>query len=379
MRFETASIHGSRLACDQSGAISVPIYQSATFSHPDVGSSTGYDYSRTQNPTREHLEKIMAELEGGADALAFTTGMAAISAVVELFLPGDHLLASNDLYGGSFRHFFNIAAKNGIEFELVDTTSPGHVEAAIRPATRALFIETPSNPLMKVTDIAEMSKIASHHGLLLIVDNTFLTPLFQMPLALGADLVIHSGTKYLGGHNDTLAGFVIVRNNVLAERLRFIFKTTGACLAPFDSWLMIRSLKTLSVRLRQQEANALRIADWLRSRPEIGQVYYAGLPDHPDYAVTLRQTSGFGAMISFAAESEALARKILQRVRLIRYAESLGGAETLITYPILQTHADIPVELRAKLGIDQRLLRLSAGLENVLDLISDLDQAIGGS
>lgn len=378
MKNETSCIHGSKLPFDSTGAISVPIFQSATFSHPGVGSSTGYDYSRLQNPTRACLEQTMATLEDGTDALAFSSGMAAIRAVIDLFAPGDHLLATDDLYGGSYRLFFSLAAKSGITFELVDTTRPERVEAAIRPETRGIFVETPSNPMMKVTDIARMSEIARQNDLLLIVDNTFLTPLFQKPLALGADIVVHSGTKYLGGHNDTLAGFLITADNELAERLRYIFKTTGACLSPFDSWLMIRSIKTLAVRLRQQQSNALQLSKWLSNHPGIRQVYYAGLPGHPHYETMLRQASGFGAMISFEVESEELARSILARVRLISYAESLGGVESLITYPILQTHADVPVEVREELGINNRLLRLSVGLEDAGDLLDDLEQAIGG-
>ncbi|KAF5063415.1 Cystathionine gamma-synthase [anaerobic digester metagenome] len=376
MDFETLCIHGNNNKFDNTGAISVPIFQTATFAHPGVGESTGYDYTRQQNPTREHLENILTRMEEGVDAMAFSSGMAAISAVMELFSPGDHIIASDDLYGGSHRLFHHISIKNGISFDLVDTTDLSLIEPLIRPNTRALFIETPTNPMMQVTDLAGVAEIARKHQLLLMVDNTFLTPYFQKPLKLGADIVIHSGTKYLGGHNDTIAGFVVTRDKTLADKLRFIFKTTGAGLAPFDSWLLIRGIKTLPIRMDRQQQNAGVIARWLCQQERIKAVHYVGLESHPSYEISKRQATGFGGMISFEVDSEKTAHHILEGVKLIQYAESLGGVESLITYPMLQTHGDIPEEQREAKGINNRLLRLSVGIESVNDLIDELDRVL---
>lgn len=376
MKKNTICVHGTAKTKNSAGAISVPIYQSATFVHPGVGQSSGYDYTRQQNPTRESLEKIIAGLEDGCDAMAFSSGMAAISMAMELFAPGDHLICSDDLYGGSRRLFDHIAAKNGLHFDFVDTADPVAVKKQIKAQTKAIYIETPTNPLMQITDIAAICSIAKQQQLLTIVDNTFLTPYFQKPLQLGADIVVHSGTKYLGGHNDTMAGFLVVGNAPLAEKLRFIYKTTGACLAPFDSWLLIRGIKTLALRLERQQENALKIACWLKTQPIVTKVYYAGLPTHPGYAISSKQASGFGAMISFHVTSKEAAHRLLDNVHIIQYAESLGGVESLITYPLLQTHADLPKEIRAAKGIDETLLRLSVGIEAVDDLIADLAQAL---
>lgn len=376
MEFDTLCIHGNDTRYDSTGAISVPIFQSATFAHPGVGLSTGYDYSRLQNPTREHLEKTIAKLENGIDAMAFSTGMAAIAVLMELFCPGSHIIASDDLYGGSRRLFSHISAKNGLSFDFVDTSDISKTAELIKPETKAIFVETPTNPMMQVTDLAAVSELCKQHGLLLIVDNTFLTPYFQKPLNFGADIVVHSGTKYLGGHNDTLAGFLVVSDEALSEKLRFIYKTTGACLSPFDSWLMIRGIKTLAVRMERQQENAVKIAQWLRTQKKIRSVHYVGLPAHPHYEVSMKQTTGFGAMISFETDSERTALDILEHVKVIQYAESLGGVESLITYPMLQTHADIPKQEREAKGINERLLRLSVGLEAASDLIADLEQAL---
>ena len=268
--------------------------------------------------------------------------------------------------------------KNGLSFDLVDTSDISLIEEKITAHTKALFIETPTNPMMQVTDIAAAAALAKRHGLLVIVDNTFLTPYYQRPLNLGADIVVHSGTKYLGGHNDTLAGFLVVNSAALSEKLRFIYKTTGACLSPFDSWLLIRGLKTLAVRLEQQQATALKLAEFLSGHAKVNAVHYAGLPAHPGYAVSKKQASGFGAMISFETQSAAVAQKILERVAVIQYAESLGGVESLITYPMLQTHADVPAAVREAKGINDKLLRLSVGLESADDLTADLRQALEG-
>lgn len=376
MDFTTLCIHGNSKKYDTTGAISVPIFQSATFVHPAVGESTGFDYSRAQNPTREHLEKTIAGLEAASEALAFATGMAAVTALMELFEPGDHIIASDDLYGGSHRLFHHISAKNGICFDYVDTSSPKLIEQKLKPQTKAIFIETPTNPMLKVTDIAAVADICKKNKLLLIADNTFLTPYFQQPITLGADIVVHSGTKYLGGHNDTLAGFLVTANSDIAQRLRFIYKTTGACLSPFDSWLLIRGIKTLAVRMERQQQNATEIAEWLLTQQRIKKVHYVGLKDNPGFAVMQKQASGFGAMISFETDSENLAVNMLEKIKVIQYAESLGGCESLMTYPMLQTHADIPVEEREANGINGRLLRLSVGLESAKDLIADLRQSM---
>ena len=375
MKIKTKCVHGNIIENNPTGAISVPIYQAATFVHPGVGQSTGYDYSRLQNPTREHVEKIVANLENGIDALAFSSGMAAIMAVMELFEPQDHIICSDDLYGGSQRLFDNISKKNQLAIDYIESSNSSSVKNLINNKTKAIYIETPTNPLMKVSDIKAIAEIAQENKLLLIVDNTFLTPYFQKPLDLGADIVVHSGTKYLAGHNDTLAGFLVVKENIVAEKLRFIYKTIGACLAPFDSWLVIRGLKTLALRLAAQENNAVKIANYLKTVDSVKKVYYIGLPEHPSYDITLQQSSGFGAMISFAVNKPAVAIRLLEKIKVVQYAESLGGVESLLTYPMLQTHADVPPEIRQAKGIDEHLLRLSVGIEDVEDLIADLEQA----
>lgn len=375
---DTVCIHGKgqRKEVENTGSISFPIYQTAAYIHPAVGQSTGYDYTRLQNPTREEVERIMADLEHGTDALAFSTGMAAINAVMELFVPGDHLIVTDDLYGGTIRQFRTINEKNGITFTYLDTSDLSAIEEAFQENTKAVFVETPTNPMMQVTDIGAVSELAHKHQCRLIVDNTFLTPYFQNPLDLGADIVIHSATKYLEGHNDTLGGFLITNKEEIAERLRYIIKTTGAGLAPFDSWLILRGIKTLSVRMERHEENAKRIAKWLGQQEKVKEIYYAGLPDHPGAEISKKQSRGFSGMISFRVDNEETALNILKRVKLIYFAESLGGTESLITYPLTQTHAEVPVEMRRARGIDETLLRMSVGLENADDLIKDLDQAI---
>ena len=355
------------------GAISYPIYQTATYAHPGVGQSTGFDYTRLQNPTREHLEKIVATLENGIDALALSTGMAAISLLMELFQPGDHLIVDSDLYGGSIRLFHNISEKNGIQFSRIDCYKED-VEQHINEHTKAIYVETPTNPMMNVADIAALSEIAKRHHLLLIVDNTFLSPYFQNPLELGADVVIHSGSKYLGGHNDTLAGFLVTNREDIREKLRFLIKTTGAGLAPFDCWLILRGIKTLGIRMEKAQENAIQIADWLTKQKIVTKVIYPGLPDHPGYEIMKKQARGFGAMLTFQLEKKEYALAILEKVRMIRFAESLGGVETLITYPTTQTHADVPQEIRERNGITESTLRLSVGIENAKDLLEELTQ-----
>lgn len=361
---------------ESTGAISFPIFQTATFAHPGVGQSTGYDYSRLQNPTREQLEKVVASLESGYDAIGFSSGMAATSALMELFEPGNHMIVSEDLYGGTIRIFNHINSKNGIEFSFVDTTDISKIKDALRPNTKAIYIETPTNPMMHVTDLKAVSNITKELGLLLIVDNTFLSPYFQNPINLGADIVLHSGTKFLGGHNDTIAGFLVVANNELSEKIRFILKTTGAGLAPFDSWLILRGIKTLSIRMERQQENAIGIAEWLNLHPKVVSLYYVGMPTHPGFELNKKQASGFGSMISFHVNTKETAVKLLEKVKTIQYAESLGGVESLITYPMLQTHADVPKEEREAKGINDCFLRLSVGIEHIQDLINDLEQAL---
>jgi cystathionine gamma-synthase len=321
------------------------------------------------------LEHTIAALEGGTDAIAFSSGMAAVAAIMELFSPGDHIVATADLYGGTYRLFSHISQKNGVTFSYAD--DPESIKASLSPVTKAIFIETPTNPMMRVIDIAAVAQIAQECGLLLVVDNTFLTPYFQRPLPLGADIVLHSGTKYLGGHNDALAGMLVVKEAALSERLRFIAKTVGACLSPFDRFLITRGIKTVAVRMERQEETAQAIARWLSEHSEVAAVHYTGLPEHPGYEISIRQASGFGGMISFAVRDEQTAIRILERVKVIQYAESLGGVESLITYPMLQTHADMPEKERKARGVDGRLLRLSVGLESAKDLIADLEQAVG--
>lgn len=377
-RIETRCIHQKEYESMKHpfGAVSIPIYQTATFAHPGIGKSTGFDYSRESNPTRKELEDIMTSLEGARDTVACSSGMAAVMLCLELFNAGEHILCSDDLYGGSVRAFQSAGRKRGLEFSYVDTSDWERTESEIKENTKALYIETPSNPTMKITDLRKMRELADRYGLLLIVDNTFMTPYFQNPLALGADIVLHSGTKFLGGHNDTLAGFLSTSGEELAQKIRYLYKTIGSCLSPFDSFLLIRGIKTLSVRVEKQQENAFAIAKWLRNHKKVTKVYYVGLPEHPGYDINLNQSRGFGSMISFCTDTEQTARNALERIRLISYAESLGGVESLLTYPMLQTHGDVPESVRRQLGITECFLRLSVGIENVEDLIEDLEQAL---
>ena len=375
---ETRCVHGGdhRFA-DSREALSMPIYQTAAFGHPDLGHSPDrFYYTRLTNPTRTHLEETVSSLEGAAGTIAFTSGMAAITAVFELFTPGDRILCSSDLYGGTVLLFESVGKKNGLVLDFVDTTDPDALRAAIREDIKALYIETPSNPMMNVTDIALCAELAKSVGAMLIVDNTFLSPYFQNPIAQGADIVIHSGTKFLGGHNDTLSGFVCLKDSAYVEKLYKISYTLGATLSPFDSWLTIRGIKTLPLRMERAQENALAIAKWLRTQPQVTRVYYVGLEDHPGYAVNRKQSRGSGSMLSFTLESPELALQVLAKVKVITFAESLGGPESLITLPATQTHADVSPEERLKLGITDSFLRMSVGLENVQDLIADLQQAM---
>lgn len=373
---KTELVHGHRGYDEKTGAVSYPIYQSATFRHPALFESTGYDYSRTQNPTREELEDTIASLERGCGALAFSSGMAAISNILTMFKPGDHLVVSDDLYGGTYRLIEKVYKKYDITATYIDFTNLKNLEEAIKVNTRAIFIESPSNPMMKVTDIKKVAAVGKKRGLLTIVDNTFLSPYFQKPLELGADLVVHSGTKFLGGHDDTLAGFIVAQDKTLLEELRFLQNSIGAVLAPLDSWLILRGLKTLAVRMERQQENAFKIADWLKSHNLVESVYYVGLPEHPGYKVSRSQSTGFGSMISFSIKKPEKIKKILSSLKVITFAESLGGVKTLMTYPFYQTHADISEETRSRLGVNENLLRISVGIEDLEDIIEDLEQAL---
>ena len=375
MEFDTLCLHANNDKRNSYGAIAAPIYQSATFVHRGVDESSEYSYSRLSNPTRTHLEETVAALENGTAAFAFSSGMAAISTVMKLFGTSDHIIASEDLYGGSLRLFRNVSTSEGMSFDFVNTGNISLVESLISEHTKAIYAETPSNPLMHVSDIAALAEVAHRHGLLLIVDNTFLSPYYQNPLDLGADIVIHSGTKYLGGHNDALSGFAVVKSQELADKIAYIYKTIGAALSPFDCFLIERGIKTLPLRMDKISSNARSVAQWLRCRKEVKKVYYIGFEDHEGYSVSKKQSRGFGGMISFEVESRELAEKILAKVKIIQYAESLGGVDSLITYPMRQTHADVPEKERLLRGINDRFLRLSIGIENERDLIEDLRQA----
>jgi cystathionine gamma-synthase len=371
----TCTVHGASLFEPVTGAISTPIFQSSTFRHPGLGQSTGFDYSRVTNPTRLELEKTVALLEKGKYCLAFSSGMGAVSALIKIFRPGSHLIVSEDLYGGTYRLFQEYYARYGFSFSWIDTSDFAAVKAAARPETAAIFIETPSNPMMKVTDIARCAEFIHKRGGKLIVDNTFLTPWFQNPLELGADIVAHSGTKYLAGHNDTLSGFLALSCAETEAELRNIQKSEGASLAPFDAWLTLRGIKTLAVRMERHGQNAREIAEWLRAQDIVEKVFYPGFEDHPQYELSGKQARGAGGMISFYLRKSEYVPVLLHSIRLILFAESLGGVESLLTYPLVQTHAAIPGEMRLSAGVNDRLMRLSVGIEDPGDLISDLEQA----
>ena len=378
--FATKAVHGYGAFPDAAGSVSQPLYQTATFAHPALHRSTGFAYSRCGNPTVLELEDTIALLEGGCKALAYCSGMAAISSIVKLFEAGDVVLVSDDLYGGTHRLFQDVyAARYGIDFRSVDFSDLAAVESACAEADqiKAFFVETPTNPTMKVADIRALAELAHGRGALLIVDNTFLTCYFQRPFELGADLVIYSGTKYLCGHNDVICGFVVIRDEELIERVFMDYMSEGDALGPFDAWLMLRSLKTLTLRLDAQQQRAQEICAFLKGHPHVARVLYVGDPDHPQYELSCAQSTGFGAMISFYTDSVERAERVLERVQLVTFAESLGGVESLITYPAVQTHGSVPAETRERLGITDMLLRLSVGVEDVEDLIADLDCALG--
>ncbi|MCM3003240.1 trans-sulfuration enzyme family protein [Priestia koreensis] len=356
------------------GSLTTPIYQASTFQHPRLGESTGYDYSRTANPTRTALEEAIAVLEEGEVGLAFSSGMAAITSLLYLFKNGDHLVVSEDLYGGTYRVLSDIVSEHGITVTYVNTAHAEEIEEAVQPNTKALFIETPTNPLTHVTDLEKAIEIAKKYDLWTIVDNTFMSPYFQRPLALGADLVVHSASKYIGGHNDVIGGLVVARSREIGEKVRFYQNAVGAILGPQDCWLLIRGLKTLGLRMERHQENALKIAQWLTECEQVEIVYYPGLVDHPGHEIMKRQATGFGGMISFTVKEEELVPFLLEHLKVITFAESLGGVESLITFPARQTHADIPEEIRNSIGVTNSLLRLSVGIEHVDDLIQDLKE-----
>lgn len=378
-RIESALIHGGVFGDALTHSVNVPIYQTSTYQQFELEGNPKWEYSRTGNPTRAALEALIAELEGGTHGLAFASGMAAITAVLQLFKTGDRVLISSNVYGGTYRVLDRVFKQFGLEYGIVDTSDSTAIEASITDDVRAILIESPANPLMTVTDIAAVSVLAKRKGILTFVDNTFMTPYLQRPLELGADIVIHSATKYLGGHSDLVAGLVVVKDDALAERLYFLQNATGGVLGPFDAFLLIRGIKTLAVRMDRHVENAERIAAWLADNDAVARVHYPGLPDDPGYAVNQRQAKNGGAMISFTLKDEYDFRTFFKSLKLISLAESLGGVESLACHPSTMTHASIPRDLRLKVGISDNLIRLSPGIEAAEDLINDLDQAIKAS
>lgn len=376
MRPKTQVIHAGIFGDESTGSVTVPIYQTSTYKQEEVGKTKGYDYSRSGNPTRHALEVLIQELEHGKAGFAFGSGMAAISSVLMLLNSGDHLIITDDVYGGTFRVIDKVFKRLGISATFVDTSNPENIEKAITDKTKALYLETPTNPLLKVTDIRKAAEIAHQHDLLLIVDNTFATPYWQHPLDLGADVVLHSATKYIGGHSDVVAGLVAVASDELAERLYFVQNSVGAVPGPQDAWLLVRGIKTLGLRMEQIEKNANQIAKFLQSHPKVKKVYYPGLETHPGHALAAKQASGFGGMISFDVGDEAAVNQILAKTHYFTLAESLGAVESLISVPAKMTHASIPKPRRDELGITDGLIRLSVGIEDIEDLIEDLEQAL---
>ncbi|WP_454054789.1 trans-sulfuration enzyme family protein [Clostridium sp. Marseille-Q7071] len=376
MKFESLLIHGGIDGDEHTGAVNVPIYQTSTYKQPQFGVNKGYEYSRTGNPTREALEKLVADLEEGYAGFAFASGMAATTAVLSLFKSGDKIAISNNVYGGTFRVLDKVFNNFGIEYSIVNTSDLDEVRNSIDEKVKAIYIESPTNPLMDVTDIEAVSKIAKEKGIYTIVDNTFMTPYLQKPITLGTDIVIHSATKYLGGHSDIVSGVVVVNSKELAERLHFVQNSTGGVLAPFDSFLLIRGIKTLAVRMDRHNLNAKFVAEFLRNREEIEKIYYPGFEDHPGYEIQSRQAKGYGGMLSFVLKEGYDYKKFLESLEMITFGESLGGVESLVCHPASMTHGSIPYELRQKIGIVDNLIRLSIGIENPEDLIKDLENAL---
>ncbi len=375
-RFSTICLHAGQVPDPATGAIITPIYQTSTYVQEALGRHKGYEYARTQNPTRAALEANLAAIESGKAAFAFASGMAAINAVATSLRSGDHVVVSDNVYGGTFRLFDKILSRYDLSFTYVDTADLGAVDRAFMPSTRMLFVETPSNPVMRLTDLAATASLAHRRGARLVVDNTFASPVIQRPIEFGADLVIHSTTKYLNGHSDSVGGAVIATRDEDIEWLGFVQNAAGAILSPFDSWLVLRGTKTLPLRMAEHSANGLALARFLEGHPNVKTVYYPGLPSHPQHDLAARQMRGFGGMLAFDLGSLEAARRVLNGVRLIALAESLGGVETLISHPATMTHASVPAHRRAALGITDGLVRISAGIENIEDLREDLAQAL---
>lgn len=374
--FGTLAVHAGQRPDPTTGAIMTPVFQTSTYVQPELGRHLGYEYARTHNPTREALERNVAALEGGRFGVAFASGLAAIDTVAKLFSAGDHVVSGEGIYGGSYRLFSQVHARMGLEFTFVDSEDVDQIRAAMRPATRLVHVETPANPMMRITDIAGAADVAHAGGALLSVDNTFASPFNQRPLELGADIVIHSTTKYLNGHSDVIGGMVVVNDEALHERLRFLQNAAGAVPGPWDAWLVLRGTKTLHLRMKAHNENGQRIAEWLSERPEVSAVHYPGLPTHPQHDIARRQMSGFTGMISIEMGSRDRARALVQNVKLFALAESLGGVESLIGHPASMTHASVPADRRARLGVSDGLVRLSCGVEEGSDLIADLEQAL---
>ncbi len=375
-KFDTKLIHFGNEVDAATGASSVPIYQASTFHHHDIFNPPEYDYSRSGNPTRQALEDYIAVLEGGARGFAFASGMAAISTTFMLFSAGDHLIVTEDVYGGTYRLLSNILSRMNVETTFVDMTDFDAVQAALKPNTKAVYMETPSNPTLKITDIALIAEWARDHDLLSIVDNTFMTPYYQRPIELGVDIVLHSATKFLGGHSDVLAGLAVARDESLGSRLKFVQNGLGTVLGAQDSWLLMRGMKTLGTRMAHSEISARKLADWLSRREDIDAVFYPGLPEHPGREVQERQSTGYGAVVSFDVGSGERAKQVLSRVKLPLVAVSLGAVESILSYPAMMSHASMPQEVRHERGITDGLLRFSVGLEDIDDLIADLEQAL---
>lgn len=376
MGFATKAIHAGQQPDTATGAITVPLYQTSTYVQDALGQHKGYEYARTQNPTRQALEQNLAALEGGLTAHCFASGMAAIDTVLRLLKAGDHVIVSDNTYGGTYRLFERVLRDFGLDFSYVDTTAALHVESALRDNTRMVFIETPTNPLMAVADLEGIGRLTAARGIRLVVDNTFMSPYFLRPIEWGAGLVVHSTTKYLNGHSDSVGGVVVTTDSADAERIGFLQNAVGAIISPFDAWLVLRGTKTLAVRMRQHDENGRRVAAFLADHPQVQHVYYPGLPQHPQHERAKQLMTGFGGMIAFETGSLAAARSVLDNVRLCALAESLGGVETLISHPATMTHASVPAEQRARLGITDGLVRISVGIEDVDDIIADLSAAL---
>ena len=375
-RFSTVCLHAGQQPDPTTGAIITPIYQTSTYVQEALGRHKGFEYARTQNPTRAALEGNLAAIEGGAAAFAFASGMAAINAIASMLKSGDHVVVSDNVYGGTFRLFDKVLTRSQLTFSFVDTGDLNAVERAFTPSSRMLFVETPSNPVMRITDLAQAAQLAHRHDAKLVVDNTFASPVLQQPIALGADLVTHSTTKYLNGHSDSVGGVVIATRPDDIEWLSFVQNAAGAILSPFDSWLVLRGTKTLPLRMAQHSRTGLALAQFLEVHPKVRRVYYPGLPSHPQHALAAAQMRSFGGMLSFETGSLDAARRVLNGVRLLALAESLGGVESLISHPATMTHASVPYETRVALGITDGLVRISAGLEDIEDLEEDLTQAL---